>query len=85
MLADRLSGSLRFWASRSDRRSASRDALPMFLIVHRTRDGWVPSCPAIVFDSADEARDCIPTLAELYDKPMAAMAVTEHHHSRQLV
>lgn len=58
----------------------------MFLIVHRDRYGWVPSCPTIHFDSEDEARQVIPTLAELYGKPVAAMAVTpEHLHRRQLV
>lgn len=58
----------------------------MFLIVHRTRDGWVPSCPSIVFDTEDEARDCIPTLAELYDRPMSCIAVTDARlHAAQLV
>lgn len=51
----------------------------MFLIVHRTRAGWVQANHALVFGSEAEAREMIPTLAKLLNKPPAALAVIEQH------
>lgn len=58
----------------------------MFLVVHRSRAGWVDSCPSVVYGSEEEARQTIPVLADLLHKPASALAVVEKRiHDAQLV
>ena len=57
----------------------------MFLLVHRTRDGWLPPCPSVHYVSEDDAQTDIPVLAELFGRPRSTFRVVPTHlAARQL-
>jgi hypothetical protein len=60
--------------------------LIMFVTVHRTRNGWIPSCPQLHFSTEAEALELLPTIAELVNRPASAIKVVpEQNNDGQLV
>jgi hypothetical protein len=51
----------------------------MFVTVHRTRAGWIPSCPQLHFSTEAEALELLPTIAELVNRPTSAIKVVPQH------
>lgn len=53
-----------------------------FLIVHRSAAGWINSNPPRLYDTEAEAREDIPALAELMERPASTFRIADARVAR---